>query len=131
MNAPGKGLLMVVGILFIIFGGLSVIVVTVAIVALGTGDAPLDSELIILSILALVVSVLELVAGILSVRNAGKPENAMRLIVPGIIIAVLTVIPIFGGDTSIGNVIGGLLLPVLLIVGASLNKKAWEESDLS
>jgi len=125
MNAPGKGLIKVVGILFIIFGAISLIL---SIVALIGSAMLLGAIFIVLSIVALIGSALELFVGILAVKNAAKPEKATGLLVWGIILAVLTIIPAFGGTTAVYSIIIGLALPVLLIIGAVLNKKALEPS---
>ena len=126
MDAPGKGLIKVVGILFIIFGAISLII---SIMALITSAILLGAVFVILSIVAVVGSVLELLVGILAVKNAGKPETG--LLVWGIILAVLTIIPAFGGTTPVYSIIIGLALPVLLIIGAILNKKAVQVPEVS
>ena len=82
-------------------------------------------------IIASVGFVLELVAGIIGVKNNNRPEKANTCLVWGIIVAALTVLSsilsIFGGSSDAGSVvlglITGLVIPVLYIIGAAFNKK--------
>ena len=79
--------------------------------------------------LMIVSAAAEMVTGILGVVNCKKPEKAKTCIAWGIVVAVLcvagTVLSVIGdGDFSIVSLLIGLVLPVLYIIGASLNAKA-------
>ena len=80
------------------------------------------------AVLSLVGSAVSLTAGILGVANAAKPERATVCIVFGILTAVLSVLgnvltAAGGGSFSVVNLILGLVLPVLYLIGAFQNKK--------
>lgn len=147
----GSKMLKVCGILFIIFGAISVVVSILAVIGAAAGieaannyaaqgynmDSLTASAGIVLgaviaaAIFSLVGSALELVAGILGVKNWKKPEKATVCVVFGIIVLALTVISlilaIIGGGTSTGaivvSIISGLALPVLYLIGALQLKK--------
>ena len=94
-KTKGSGFLKVTGILMIIGGGLSII--------LG-------------------------IVSLLGVANCKKPEKATACLVWGIIVAVVDVLSnvlavVAGGDFSVSSLILGLVLPVLFIIGAALNKQ--------
>jgi len=133
MNAPGKGLLKVVSILFIIFGVLATIasllmvIGSAAVTALGGGA--IGGILLISTILLFLVSVLELIIGIIGVGRSGDPTKAGFFIVTGIILCVLALASLIIGIASSGfqwQSCIGFILPILYIVGGAMNKKAAE-----
>ncbi len=130
MNAPGKGLLKVVSILFIIFGAISTIVSLLALIGSAAITAYLGDLgiiLIIATILMLIASVLELVLGISGLKKCGDPAKAGFFITTGTILCALTLISMIMNIASAGFSITsliGFVLPVLFIVGGSMNKKA-------
>ena len=128
-QAKGSGFLKVTGILMII--GASVSIIMSIIVAIGVAAlAVLGSArgmLYASAALMIVSAAAEMVTGILGVVNCKKPEKAKTCIAWGIV-AVLcvagTVLSVIGdGDFSIVSLLIGLVLPVLYIIGASLNAK--------
>lgn len=134
----GKTFLQVTGILMIIGGAISLIA-SLALGGLTTVLAIMGGEvdglgaLIALAAIAVVLSIIgsvvELVAGIIGVKNCGKPEKAGVCLGWGIAVVVISVISniltIAGGsDFSVLSLILGLVLPVLYVVGAALNKKS-------
>lgn len=139
-NAKGKGLLKVVGILLIIGGvinavsGIFVYIGSFAVKSLvdsGAVDSALTSEaasvltgsaLIISCALALIGGVLKIIAGILGIKYANRPEKAMICIVFSIILIILTVISNIINFSMFGIILG-VVLPVLYLIGAVLNKK--------
>ncbi|MGI6168724.1 MAG: hypothetical protein ACOYI4_03270 [Christensenellales bacterium] len=133
METKSNGFLKVTGILMIIGGGIGIIVGIIAVLGVGLLVAALGAEgslgmLTIAAILSLVSAAVSLVAGILGVVNAAKPEKAIVCIVFGILTAVLSVLgnvltTAGGGDFSVINLIIGLVLPVLYLIGAFQNKK--------
>lgn len=132
MEAKGKTFLKVTGILMIIGGALSIILSIVAILGIAAlaliSDGAISSGLLYFAgILSFVSAVAELIAGIVGVKNANKPENAQKCIVWGAIVAVLCVVgsilTVVGGDSfPVSSLLLGLVLPVLYIIGAIKNK---------
>lgn len=138
MNAPGKGLLKVVSILFIIFGAIATIISLIAVLgaaALTAYAGELAAVLMIGMILLLVVSVLELILGIVGLKKCGDPAKAGFFIVTGIVLCALSLLSIILTLTNGGtfDVTGGVgfILPILYIVGGSMNKKAAGETPVA
>lgn len=135
MERKSNKFLKVTGILMIISGALGIILGILAVVGVGAyvaaygGDAEIGVGMLMsAAILTLISSAVSLVAGILGVANAAKPEKAMVCIVFGILTVVLAVLgnilTIAGGsDFSVLNLITGLILPVLYLIGAFQSKK--------
>lgn len=130
----GSGFLKVVGILMIIFGAIALVVSLIAVAGMSLIEAAVGSEidtgmLWIGVILSVVSAAMEMVAGIVGVVNAKKPEKAKTCLVFGILVAVLTVAGcIFtvasGEEFPVTSLLLGLVMPVLYIIGAVKNMKA-------
>lgn len=128
----GSKFLKVTGILMIIFGALALILSIVAAIGLAALVA-LDLntwQYTLAVILMLVGSIFELIAGIVGVKNCNKPEKAGTCMVWGIIVIALSVLSnvltLVGNpdNFSIVNLLTGLVIPVLYLIGAVMNKKA-------
>ncbi|MDY5693708.1 MAG: hypothetical protein SPK73_02825 [Eubacteriales bacterium] len=128
----GSKFLKVTGILMIIFGALALILSIVAAIGLAALVA-LDLntwQYTAAVILMLVGSIFELIAGIVGVKNCNKPEKAGTCMVWGIIVIALSVLSnvltLVGNpdNFSIVNLLTGLVIPVLYLIGAVMNKKA-------
>ncbi len=129
-KTKGSGFLKVTGILMIIGGGLSLILGIVSLLGLAVLASLLDDYglWVFAAVLALVGVIIELVTGIVGCVNCKKPEKATVCLVWGIIVAVINVVSeilsvVAGGEFSVVSLILGLVLPVLFIIGAVLNKK--------
>ena len=124
----GSKFLKVTGILMIIFGALALVLAIIAIAGISLLAAMGASSglLTVSCILMLVGAVAELVAGIIGVKNWNKLEKAGTCITWGIIVIVLCVIltVVGGGDFSVLNLVTGLVIPVLYLIGGLQNKKA-------
>lgn len=127
----GSMFLKVTGILMIIFGALALVLAIIAIAGISLLAAMGASSglLTVSCILMLVGAVAELVAGIIGVKNWNKLEKAGTCITWGIIVIVLCVISniltvVGGGDFSVLNLVTGLVIPVLYLIGGLQNKKA-------
>lgn len=127
----GSKFLKVTGILMIIFSALALVFAIIAIAGISLLAAMGASSglLTVSCILALVGAVAELVAGIIGVKNWNKLEKAGTCITWGIIVIVLCVISniltvVGGGDFSVLNLVTGLVIPVLYLIGGLQNKKA-------
>ncbi len=135
MNAPGTTLLKVVSILYIICGGLFALIALLSLF-LGSMLGTFVSSLlggyaaglvggavgIILFIVFLIIAAIDLVAGIVGIKQCGDPSKATFFIVFGFILGGLSLIS-FITNFQVGNLIG-LIMPVLFIVGGFLNKNA-------
>ena len=128
----GSKFLKVTGILMIVFGALALILSIVAAIGLAALVA-LDLntwQYTVAVILMLVGSIFELIAGIVGVKNCNKPEKAGTCMVWGIIVIALSVLSnvltLVGNpdNFSIVNLLTGLVIPVLYLIGAVMNKKA-------
>lgn len=128
----GSKFLKVTGILMIVFGALALILSIVAAIGLAA-LASLDLntwQYTAAVILMLVGSIFELIAGIVGVKNCNKPEKAGTCMVWGIIVIALSVLSnvltLVGNpdNFSIVNLLTGLVIPVLYLIGAVMNKKA-------
>lgn len=136
MDAPGKGILKVVSVLFIIFGAIATIFSILALTgstwlssnagqianqATGTIATALSGILVVSSIIMLIISVLALILGIVGVRKSDNPTSSNFFIVIGIILGILFLIAMIM-NFNIFNLIG-FILSVLYIIGGSMNKK--------
>jgi hypothetical protein len=134
LNTPGKGLLKTVSILFIVFGAIATVVSlagvvgSAALTALGgaVGTA-LGGILLVALFIMLAVSILELIVGIIGVNRAGNPAKANFFITTGIILGVLSIVPLIIG-ASTGSFpwmsLISFILPILYIMGGFMNKSA-------
>lgn len=126
-QAPGKGLLKVTGILFIIFGAVSVVVTLIG-VFMGTffvaaGMSVTGAVVVVGIIIMCLGGLLEFLAGIFGVKNCDKPEKCNTCIVYGVLIIALTLV----GNLMNGfywTSVFGYILPVLYFIGAIQNKSA-------
>lgn len=136
-KSKGSGFLKVCGILMIIGGVLGIILCIFAILGFTVlqvvneiADAGISTgTLWIAAIIGIISSVMELVAGIIGVKNCNNPAKAGTCMGWGIAIAALTVVSTIlnvmgGGEFSITNLAVGLVIPVLFIIGASMNKSS-------
>lgn len=127
----GKNYLKVTGILMIIGGCIGIIGGIIALISVGALATLLETSmgsLMLGSLLVLISSIIQLFAGIMGVRDCARPEKAQNCIVIGAMVAVLSVVGNLisvaaGNGFNVMNMITGLILPVLYIVGAMLNKK--------
>ena len=128
----GSKFLKVTGILMIIFGALALILSIVAAIGLAALVALEVNtwQYTAAVILMLVGSIFEMIAGIVGVKNCNKPEKAGTCMVWGIIVIALSVLSnvltLVGNpdNFSIVNLLTGLVIPVLYLIGAVMNKKA-------
>lgn len=128
----GSKFLKVTGILMIVFGALALILSIVAAIGLAALVA-LDLntwQYTLAVILMLVGSIFELIAGIIGVKNCNKPEKAGTCMVWGIIVIAISVLSdvltLVGNpdNFSIVSLLTGLVIPVLYLIGAVMNKKS-------
>ncbi|MDR1620503.1 MAG: hypothetical protein LBS18_07575 [Clostridiales bacterium] len=136
METKSNGLLKVTGILMIIGGGLGIILNLISVFGMGivveslnlAGGNAILWLLTLAAILSGIGSAISLIAGIMGVKNAAKPEKATVCIVFGFLTALLSILgniltAVGGGSFGVIYVIIGLVLPVLYLIGAFQNKK--------
>lgn len=133
--SQGKGFLKVCGIIMIVGGGLSILLSIIALIGLAgvlALAAALEVQVNILAViglvLAIIAGVMELVCGIVGVKNCDKPEAAGKCLTFGIIVLATSILAqiltaIGGGNFNFFSMLTGSALPVLFIIGACLNKK--------
>ena len=125
VNAPGKTMLLVVSILYIVFSGFGIIG---SLALIGIGGA-LDTvgaggDVTSLGFLALLASAFGLVIGILGIAFRKKVEKAVLLMGLGAAAIVFDIVAGAATGTLGPLSIIGFVLPVLYIIGAYMNKKA-------
>ncbi len=130
----GGTLVFVTGILYIIFGAITLVMLAFAIAALGmVGGGALTAPLIISLIFPTVVVVFEFGAGIYAVRNAHKLPKAGKLFENAIGLLIIMIISIaseaYAGSLTVLSFVS-LVLPILMLVGAGMNKKEAQESGV-
>lgn len=134
----GKGALKVVGILYIVFSALSMLVGLLGL--LGGGllamgglgaraylGAGLGFAAIIGSIVLILSNVLGLVSGILGVRWCARADKAQILFILGAVLVVLAVwnfISAISGGSGVWSAAVGLALPALYTWGAYQNRQS-------
>ena len=121
------GILMIIGGAFGIIGGIVAILGVSGLAAL-VGSAAGTGILYMASILCLVSGIVQLIAGIMGVKNCEKPEMAQKCMIWGAIVAALSILGnilnvVAGSGFNVTSLITGLILPALYIYGAYLNKK--------
>ena len=138
MNAPGKSLLKTVSILYIIIGAFFAVLMLLSLaigptlMGLGLGSLlGIFGGIVggVLFIVFLIPAAVNLIIGIMGVRRSGNPNNANFFIGVGSILGALTLFSLFGAVT-LWNLLG-LVMPVLFIVGGSMNKKAARRNPVS
>ena len=134
MEKKSNGFLKVVGILMIIFGGISIVMSAIAI-PVAAAAAALAAEfgvgggtfLVLASWLVLIGGVVQLIAGILGVANANKPEKAGICIIFGALVALISILGsilavVGGGKFDIVSMLIGLAPAALFLIGAFQSK---------
>jgi len=126
-------LLKVTGILMIIFGGIGIILALLAFLGAGViaqADQDLAGLVIVGSVLLLVSAAIQLIAGVLGVKNHNKPHKANVCLIFAVIVMVLALVGIIIDVISMGvtsgiffSVIIGFAIPVLYLIGSLKLKK--------
>lgn len=145
MECRGAGKLKVVGIIFIIIGAIAVVIYGMGLagsglmvgmssnIAEGSSASQTTVEqggslLMVMSGIGLIYGLVELIAGIMGVKNCRNREKAKSLMVIGSVLFILALISSIMSMVSNGfhvsGIIGlafGVLLPFLFILGAKQN----------
>jgi hypothetical protein len=136
MTAPGKTMLKVACILFIIYGGIMTILSALGFVgSVWLARAAVASALMrAASVFALAGGSLDLVLGIVGLPKCNTPQKYKYFVISGIVICALHLVTIFiqafNGSFRIvpllGFIVSGAILPGLFIGGGFMNKGAVE-----
>lgn len=131
MEAQGKGMLKVASILYIVSGGLLVLL---SLILLAFSSLFADLSYGIFAILGsyivivlLIAAAVDLVIGIVGVKQSADPSKAMFFIVTGIVLGVLGLISLISAFSFVSLI--GLVLPVLFIVGGFQNKNSVQQTQ--
>ena len=154
-NAPGKTMIFVPGVLFIVSSAAGILLGLMAIAGgalLGSaglgGSSAQAGAAAAVGIIALVVGVvlilssaINLVIGIIAVRNANKPEKAKTVITCGYVMIALSALSfivalitaVVSNDfssvgTSVVSLAFGLILPIIMILGGKKNQQFAESN---
>ena len=129
-RSNGSSFLRVCGILMIIGAIFSLFFAVVAVIVVKQPGSGLNTPIHWVSVvLAFVGSAIELIAGILGVRYADRPEKAKTCIVCGVLVILMTLLSqvisaVSGGEVNFLNALTGLLVPILYVIGALKNQRA-------
>lgn len=130
MHAPGKSMLKVVSILYIVFGAIFALLMILSLF-LGSLLASLAGSLLgafggllggALFIVFFIPAAVDLVIGIIGLKQCDDPSKAMFFIIVGFILGGIMLISLLMAF-SVWNLIG-LVMPVLYIIGGYRNRKA-------
>ena len=133
MQLKGRTMLKVVGILYIVFAGISIVGGLMLMLGGGmfatTGDlgVGVGAIAVVGGLVIIISSALGLVAGILGVKFCNRADKAQVCFVMGIILVVLAAISLISsltGDSSVFSALIGLVLPILYTLGAYWNKQS-------
>ncbi len=128
----GSKLLKVIGILMIIFAGIAIVVECLAMAGVAALSAALGGSAgmyWLALILGAVGAVLELVAGIIGVKNWNKPEKAQTCVILGIVIIAFQILSdiftlvSYSQGFNVFSAVLGFVIPVLYLIGAFQLKK--------
>lgn len=136
-QAPGRTLLKVTGIIYIVLAAVNIFGAIMGMIgggligsAGGGEDVLMGASLIVLALVVLVQGILGLVMGIMGVKHCNNPAKAGGCFVLGIIVLALGAFSLVSNIigkadvTTIGSAIAGMVIPGLYTYGAYLNKKA-------
>lgn len=125
------GILMIIGAGLGLLGGISLLAIGGAAGAVDPSLASSGGLIMALALVAIVVSAVQLVAGIMGVKNWNKPEKAQICFILGIAIIVVGLISDIISIASAGfsasivtSAVTGLIIPALYTYGAMQLKKA-------
>lgn len=135
-EAPGKGLLKVTGILFIIWGLINAVITILGFAGVGaissflgmannntTAAGTIGGILTGVLVLMLIGALFEIIVGAVGVSNSEKPRNASICITLAVIMIILQLVTGFVGVFNWISIIG-LLLPILYLIGAIRNRSS-------
>lgn len=125
MYAPAKVLLKVVSVLFIIFGSIASVA---SIIGLVGGSTPgMGGDIVVTAmIVSLVLSIFELVLGIVGLRRSENPEHANFFLISGVVLCVVALISMIL-SFQVTSLIG-FVLPILFIIGGAMQKNTPRQS---
>lgn len=141
VSAPGKNFLFVTGILYIVFGGLGLLVAAGGFATADYWDRVLPTangmSWSVYYTIALIGALFHIFLGIMGVANRIRLEKAFVLRVLGyidigyVILGALLSFAVFsgalGGFTAVFTLMVGAVLPILYLIGAQKNLLAYRD----
>lgn len=132
VDAPGKGYLKTCGIILIILSIINAVMIlagilggTIVVSGVVGVAAAVTVGIAVLIVLALSVS-FNLIAGILGVKNAERPEKYKSCYVFGILMVIFSGLSVLSKDTKLTiSALASLALSILYLVGAVKNRAAY------
>ncbi len=130
--APGKTMLKVVSILYIVFGGFFAILAILALIASSVlANFPFFYGFFgawagawiggIIFVVLLLIAAVDITIGIIGVKQCGNPSASLFFIITGFILGALSLISVIG---AFGWNVVSLAMPVLFIIGGFMNQNA-------
>ncbi len=118
------GILMIIGGIIGLIGGIISIIGVGALAVLGASKG----LLIVAALFALISGIVELLAGLRGNKGSKDPALGAKCLPWGVVVLVLSIIGMIlskagGGKAGVINVIVGLIIPILYIVGSLMMKK--------
>lgn len=140
MEAKGRVLLKIMGILMIVSGGLGIVVSIVFAILSAAMAARGGSGTVVIGLLLLIAGyIVEVIAGVVCLRNSSNPQKATACMTWAVITIVINIIGSIlvltgtnvlaaeqGETASVGasaifSIILGIVIPILALIGAILN----------
>ena len=125
MKAPGRGFLLVCGILHIIFSVIALVLLlatsaSIDSIRINIWDAGVSITQIIINVIFVII---QLIAGIIFVANYNKPASANLCLVFAVIAIIVPIINVILNGFNWTDV-PSFVLPILCLIGAIKNKNA-------
>lgn len=133
--ARGNLFLKVICVLMIIVAAVSIILGIIGVISciIFADDPAFESAgpMLTAAIIAAVAGIIQLIAGIVGIRNSSRPEKAVTCIILGVIVLAANIVDQFVSNSlsdastisTASSIFISLALPVLYIIGVILNKK--------
>jgi hypothetical protein len=133
MEAPGKGVLKVTSILFIVFGGIAAVLFLVSLIGAAALSGSMGyygyqmgglvaGAIFGAAIVGLIACALDIVIGILGLKKCADPKQYNFFIVTGIVLSILELVSLVMNFSPMSLI--GFILPILYIYGGWQNKNA-------
>ena len=128
IKGPGQGMLLVVGILYIIFSSFGILGAFLIIGGGGLIDSLAGTNLALLGFIALLFAGFNMAAGIAACAMHKKAESANTLFILGIVLVAIAVLDAIITGINAFTIIG-FVLPILYLIGAHQNLTAVKNNN--
>ena len=120
MQTPGKILLKIASVLLIVFGAIATIISMVVLLGGTMIAVPLRGAFFFSVVVGLMLSILELVIGVIGFKRSDDAQSANFFIVSGAVLSVTALVSLVLSFQVMGLI--GFVLPISFIVGGTMNK---------